>query len=448
MNRIRLIAAALMLLLPVSCDLSFLTDPVIKDPEDTTAGLVKPVVQVDYTALDSLSVDNSGFVAWAYDTTGVYGVFVNSIMEQKCGKNNTALNSVMAEESGSETPSWGYWSYIISYSSTDAAGKEVVLSERIVLPAGFGFKHAPKGIALVSHPTIGADRERPTRDKDILLGLTTLDYVAVFPDLMGFGESRDRVHPYLCADLTARHSVDGVFAALSFLYDRGIALQGGGKLVNVGYSQGGASALAVHRYIENELPGNAREQLNLKASYCGGGPYSLTATWDAYREADLLEYPSLAPMTILAFKEAYPQELKDTDPYDCLCEALKTADYLKLIQSKEYPMYLLNAHLKLAVGSARMSDILSPAMLDRDSGLYAGVRKLMEKNELSSGWSPSKPVYLFHVRNDEVVPYVNYEKAMSGLSGGKVSALKVLFSAAGSHTAGAGVFYMQIMDEL
>ena len=140
--------------------------------------------------------------------------------------------------------------------------------------------------------------------------------------------------------------------------------------------------------------------------------------------------------------------MKDTDPYDCLCGQLKEADYLKMVQSKDYPMYLLNAHLKLAVGSARMSDILSPAMLDTGSGLYAGMRKLMEKNELSSGWSPVSPVYLFHVNNDEIVPYVNYEKALSGLSGGKVHALKSLFAPAGSHTAGAGVFYMQVMDEL
>lgn len=440
------ILALLMPVLLASCEYFVLPDPDNPDPEEGTSNLVEPVVTVAYTVTDSLGIASADFPAWAYDTDGVYGSLVSSMMQQKCSKKNAVLAAAMASESGSETPEWGYRNFTVSYSSTDALGKEVILSERIVMPVGVGFTHSPKGIALVNHPTIGSNRECPTMEKDLLVGLAALDYVAVFPDMMGFGASKDRIHPYLCGEITARHALDGVFAALCLLYDRGISLAGG--LVNVGYSQGGASALAVHKYIETALSEDAREQLRLKASYCGGGPYSPSATWDAYTAADDIEFPAAAPMTIIAFKEAYPREMDGVDPYDCLSEPVRKDKFLDKVLSKDYSVSLLNAHLKLAVGSARMSDILSPALKDDGSALHATLRGLLDKNELASGWSPQSPVRLFHVPDDEVVPYVNYEKAMSGLAGGKVSAFKSLLTPSGSHSAGGGVFYLQLMDEL
>ena len=54
-----------------------------------------------------------------------------------------------------------------------------------------------------------------------------------------------------------------------------------------GYSQGGAVALAVHRYIEqNDLS----EELRFRGSICGDGPYDLIATLRYYLEDDGKSY--------------------------------------------------------------------------------------------------------------------------------------------------------------
>ena len=455
-----LLALGSLLMLAVSCNYFGMLDPdpdpadnpdnpSTTDPDNPGTVDVKPSISVEYTVSDSLRINNGDFAAWAYDTTGMYGLIVANTLLRKCNGNNQSLGTAMAKESGKKAPEWGYWNYIIHYSSTDGAGEEVILSERVVFPAGFDFTHSPKGIALISHPTIGAQRESPTIDKDFLIGLASLDYVTVFPDLMGFGVSRDRVHPYLCGVLTARQSIDGVLAALRFLDERGIAIQDGGGIVNVGYSQGGASALAIHKYIENSCTEEEKGFLDLKVSYCGGGPYDLVATWDAYKEAESLAVSCTLPMSVLAFKEAYPQEMNGIDPYDCLVESLREADYLnKRILSKEYTVSLQSAHLKLVTGSTRMSAILSPAMMDQQSELHATFRDLLERNSIASGWTPVKPVFFYHVKTDEVVPYVNMENALKGLAGSKVLTITGLSYTGGTHIGGAGAFYMQMMDEL
>ena len=456
MKRI-LLALSCILALAVSCNYFAVQEPDnpdVPDNPDTPSGEdpddgnndVTPVLSIDYKAVDSLRIASKDFPYWAYDTTLAYSNIILNTLLNKCIVRNDAMQGFMATESGSTTPSWGYWNYIIHYTSKDASGKDVTLSERVVFPSGFDFSHSPRGIALINHPTIGANRECPTVDKDYLMGLAAKDYVAVFPDLLGFGVSQERVHPYLCEELTARTTLDGVLAAQRFLSDRGITLRNEG-LVNVGYSQGGASALAVHKYVETRSTDAERDQVHLRASYCGGGPYDLIATWDSYKQADVLSFPAVLPMTILGLKEGFPQEMKDIDLYDCFSEAVREKGFLEYIVSKKYPVTLLNAHLKLAVGSTRMSDILSPAMQDETTDLAKTVRSLLERNNLITGWAPGIPVHLYHEKYDDVVPYVNMEKALKGLAGGVVLTINPILSG-GSHVGGAGIFYLQIMEEL
>ena len=94
-----------------------------------------------------------------------------------------------------------------------------------------------------------------------------------------------------------------------------------------------------------------------------------------------------------------------------------------------------------------MSDILSPAMQDETTDLAKTVRSLLERNNLITGWAPGIPVHLYHEKYDDVVPYVNMEKALKGLAGGVVLTINPILSG-GSHVGGAGIFYLQIMEEL
>ena len=104
------------------------------------------------------------------------------------------------------------------------------------------------------------------------------------PDYEGYGVSSDRSHPYLAQELTARQVVDAVQYGLELyqdLVDAGSALplSDNWRTFCFGYSQGGAVALAVHRYIEQH---NLSNTLHFRGSICGDGPYDLIATLRYY----------------------------------------------------------------------------------------------------------------------------------------------------------------------
>jgi hypothetical protein len=51
----------------------------------------------------------------------------------------------------------------------------------------------------------------------------------------------------------------------------------------------------------------------------------------------------------------------------------------------------------------------SPAMM--------AIRQALDMNNLTQGWQPQHPMVVFHSMHDEVVPFVNYERARQAFTG-------------------------------
>ena len=51
----------------------------------------------------------------------------------------------------------------------------------------------------------------------------------------------------------------------------------------------------------------------------------------------------------------------------------------------------------------------SPAM--------SAIRSALDMNNLTQGWQPQRPMVVFHSKHDEVVPFVNYERASQAFTG-------------------------------
>lgn len=67
------------------------------------------------------------------------------------------------------------------------------------------------------------------------------------------------------------------------------------KTVICGYSQGGSSAMAAQRYIEEY---GYSDELHFLGSVCGGGPYSERIVVESYAKDGKLVLPMVAPLVI------------------------------------------------------------------------------------------------------------------------------------------------------
>lgn len=186
--------------------------------------------------------------------------------------------------------------YSFTYPSVDADGNKVTLSSLMAVPSRMFIltPAMPNNLVIGCHVTITSNFECPTEYNktggvfswmsDVGMQIFYARYdifrqpccLVIMPDYEGYGITKNRAHPYLYQELTARQVVDAVRYGLA-LYKENIGkgfsfrnFEDGWKTVCVGYSQGGSVALATHRFIEEN---GLASELNFAGSVCGDGPY-------------------------------------------------------------------------------------------------------------------------------------------------------------------------------
>ena len=199
--------------------------------------------------------------------------------------------------------------YSYTYPSVDADGNEVTLSSLMAVPTRMLIENSmakPNNLIIGCHVTITSNYECPTEynksggtyswmtDVGMLIDYTRYDAVrnpcclVILPDYEGYGVSKNRAHPYLYQELTARQVVDAVRYGLALFKDnQGLFsfhdFENGWKSVCVGYSQGGSVSLATHRFIEEN---GLADELHFAGSVCGDGPYDPVAHLGYYMNDD------------------------------------------------------------------------------------------------------------------------------------------------------------------
>lgn len=290
---------------------------------------------------------------------------------------------------------FSYWhsdqsrSYCGSYMSTDEDGNPIRLSGRLILPIDGKVKR----IMIISHFTIGADYEAPSRSFPLEAIFAARGIAVLMPDYMGFGTSVDRVHPYLCNLLTAKHVTDMYFAVLPFLEHIGCKPENDDILL-MGYSQGGATTMAVQRYFELVYP-----EVKIRLNMAGGGPYNPCVTYDKMIEQDISDYPCVIPMIIMGMKMGEHLNIDYADfmkPY--IVEHLD-----EWINSKQYVVYQLTE----LFGTKHVTQLLTEDAKNKVNEGMSDFYLALYSNSLTSGWQPVNPIYLFHSMDDNVVPFDN-----------------------------------------
>ena len=306
-------------------------------------------------------------------------------------------------------------SYCGTYKSVDVDGKPIRLSGRIILPKDGKVSR----IIVVSHYTIGSDQESPSRSLPVESVFAAQGLAVVMPDYIGYGITSHLIHPYLCADITARSVVDMYLAALPFLEYIGCKPEHD-DIFLFGYSQGGATTMATLRMMEQKY-----SDIKIRLAMAGGGPYDPCATYDLLIKNNKTDYPCAIPMIIQGISNG--MHLNLTYAEFLQPQVAETLD--EYINSKRYT----TKQLTQLYGTNRTSDMLTEEALnkvnDGMTNLYLGLLK----NSLT-GYIPASPIYLFHSMDDNVVPFENAQQMLASCQ--QMSNVYYNFGHYGNHVKG------------
>lgn len=295
--------------------------------------------------------------------------------------------------------------HVLLYPSVDQYGDSLLLSGKITVPP------APKGIILLPHFTISSNSETPSVSSKGEEQHFRNDYILILPDYIGYGVTRERVHPYLHGELTARNCVDMLLASGRVLDSMGVNIPKD-TISIVGFSQGGASALWTLKLLELEYA----DQFYVRECYAGSGPYDVAATYDQAVAANKVGMPLVISMLVMGTSEAYGLKLNRQQFFTPAQEKA----YKKYIATKDRSIL----SLLILLPSHKVDHWLTAYGADKSNPetrrLYEGLMRSSlvhfpyDDHELGQQlicpeWRPRAKVYVLHSTTDKIVPFVNAE---------------------------------------
>jgi alpha/beta superfamily hydrolase len=245
------------------------------------------------------------------------------------------------------------------------------------------------------------EKKREISQKDaqqnICMMFATDGYAAMFPDYHGIGKGEGR-HLY-------QHAWSEAMSYIYMLYavdelNKELGIKNNEQLFLTGYSQGGHSSMAAHKYLE-ELND---PRFKVTASSPMSGAYDMTGDQAKYM---FQEYPRpfYLPYLLISYQEAY--KIVDTDniytifksPYDTILPKYFEVNETKTLDN-------LNTLLP-KIPKDVVKDSFVNEFLNSDD--FAFKQKLAENNLTT--WKPKAPVQLCYCKGDKEVSYKNSEVA-------------------------------------
>lgn len=342
---------------------------------------------------------------------------------------------------------------VLYYTSTDQHGDTLTLSGKVSVP------EQPQGIILMPHYTIAANEEIPSMCTSPEAKYLRNDYVLVMPDYIGYGASRNRVHPYLRGDLTARNCVDMLFASWPVMDKMGVTLPKD-SIYLVGFSQGGATVLWILKLLEEQYA----DRIHVKYCFAGSGPYDVAATYDNAVKLNTVGLPIVIPMLVMGTSEAYDLNLQREQFFT---EEMNR-HYDDYVTSKErtitYSFFrTLNHHVDkwLTAYGADKTQPETRRMYEgflRSSLVHYPIDNSpvgqevicpgtgYTSNNMVGTWRPKAPVYVFHSYDDRIVTVINAQHLQRCWS--DLSNVTFEYGHFGSHIGSLMHYYPRVQKQL
>lgn len=300
-----------------------------------------------------------------------------------------------------------------TYSSLDIHGDSITLSGKVLVPSNGKFDR----YILVSHYTIGSNKEAPSNCFPLEGMLCSMGYAIICPDYIGYGITADKIHPYLVMEVTACNVVD-MYRAVKKYFDYAGLKPKYDDIYLMGYSQGGATTMAVEYFIEelyNPFLSDYYKEapISINRVFAGGGPYDIKATYDRFVTTNCADYPVAVPLVVQGMIDGNGLDLDmRTIVQPWLCDKID-----EWVNSKRYT----TAELNKLIGTKVTSKMLTPTGMDVQSKEVSELYKAMVENSvISYDWQPKAPVYILHSMDDETVTYLNATNARQRWSGANI----------------------------
>lgn len=288
---------------------------------------------------------------------------------------------------------YGVDAYRIVYHTIDAAGRPTLASGLVAVPVGY-----PSAAAIVTyhHGTLTDEASIPSnlgREHLIGFAFATDGYVVVMPDYLGFGASRQIVHPYVHAATEASAAIDLMRATRQGAAAAGIPLNG--QIFLTGYSQGGHAAVATLREIE----AHHANEFTVVMTAPGSGPYNVAGVQYRYAK-DNPQYPTPAylPFILFGYQPIYRNLYRDLSevfvpPWDvdvpAMFDGTNTVDEI------------------IAMMPVNWEEMFQPAYLEAiDTNPFHPVRRALRDNDLLD-FAPRSAILMLYCTGDEQVSFWN-----------------------------------------
>lgn len=316
----------------------------------------------------------------------------------------------------------------VKYRSVDVNGDSITLSGKIYIPK----RGKIKNLILASHYTVCSSAEAPSNAFSIEGIYATKGYIVIMSDYIGYGITDHLVHPYLHLKTEISSQLDLLRAAIPYLHSLGLEFNQ--QIILLGYSQGGGLTLALQREMETVLNG----EFSIKSVYAGAGPYNIATTYDIYTSSDSIAIPCAVPMLFNGMNEAEKLNLDMNELFTPFLQSL----YPEYVGSKKKTM--------LEVDNAfgyKLSRLLQPVALCKDSVPTSRFYDALNRNTVRP-FRPVAPLYLFHSRNDDMVPFENSLYVQQFLQDQNADNVDYDFGDYGIHMQAALVFFKNIYLKL
>ncbi len=288
--------------------------------------------------------------------------------------------------------------YNIEYPSVDPYGQVVTMSGAIVLGDEVRTDNHIKGTVLYNHFTVYQTDQCPSKgDVTIPLKIVGTKMVSVSPDYYGFGSTEDKNQAYCISEVNGQASVDCLIAARKLLKEKGFTWDE--LLLNLGYSEGGQTSIAVLRNCAQYHP-----EIKITHTLAGGGPYDICETYRQLIQSKKTTMPSTVISSLLAYNEYKMLGYQYGEMF--LEPTLSNID--KYLLSKDYKQKDIEANL----ATENIEDWVVPDLLDFNSPISKSFMDAFGEDNLTKGWKPNPEwrITLVHNNLDAAVHVANCQQ--------------------------------------
>ncbi|NBS17232.1 MAG: hypothetical protein EBT06_10385 [Gammaproteobacteria bacterium] len=347
-------------------------------------------------------------------------ILASRISAQASGAGQGILpdGSTMANVTGAwiQTPIPDVALYSITYKSKDLKGRPTRLSGLVVVPEMVSGQADPESILVYMHQTITQREDGPSnRSTEAYAAITAFangSSVLAMPDYLGYGVNRS-AYPYAMGKLNAPSGKDIIVAARELM--KRLHRSVGQKLFITGYSEGGANAMWLTRYLEEANDPNFVPTLSAPMS----GPYDLSgATAKSFVSVQppitYQENFSSKP-TLLSFAAASTAPLIKAplnsllmDPLAAQAQGLIPSSLANQTLGARLLTTAINdlGYVDYVTGAPNSRNLIQPALVVAiNTQDYSNpAMKLWGEND-NVEWTPRSPVHLIGILQDELVPF-------------------------------------------